>query len=211
MRRLRFFWGSIVLLLTATFAMAQAGSIQGTVSDTAGAVVPGAEITVRSLASNLTRTATSSGTGAFSIPNLAVGSYEVTVQAPTFKTFHAAELQISVAQVVSLNPQLEPGAVSEEVQVRGDQIPDIDLETSQVSNLVDEQKIKELPLITRDPYQLILLSPGTSQTDSLGGGFSVNGARDRNNNFLLDGVDNNDTGVPGIAGGVMNANDATPQ
>jgi hypothetical protein len=53
-----------------------------------------------------------------------------------------------------LNVQLEPGAVTEEVQVRADQIPDVDLETSQVSNLVDERAIKDLPLITRDPYSL---------------------------------------------------------
>ena len=63
-----------------------------------------------------------------------------------------------------------------------------------------------LPLITRDPYSLVLLSPGTSQTDSGSGGFSVNGARDRNNNFLLDGADNNDTSVPGIPDGVLSAN-----
>src|SRR5690349_7320132 len=169
MQRLRFFLGSAVLLLAATFAMAQTGSIQGTVTDTAGAVVPGAEITVRSLASNATRTANSSDTGAYSIPNLEVGAYEVTVKMATFKTFRASPVDISVAQALSLNPRLEPGAVSEQVEVRGDQIPDVDLETSQISNLVDEQKIKELPLITRDPYQLVLLSPGASQTDSTGG------------------------------------------
>jgi hypothetical protein len=71
MLRLRFLLGSAVLLLGATFAMAQAGSIQGTVTDTAGAVVPGAEITVRSLASNATRIANSSSDGAYSVPNLA--------------------------------------------------------------------------------------------------------------------------------------------
>src|SRR5262249_13069955 len=80
------------------------------------------------------------------------------------------------------------------------------LETSQLSTLVDERKIKDLPLITRDPYSLVLLSPGTSQTDSTHGGFLVNGARDRNNNFLLDGVDNNDTSVPGGPTGTLAAN-----
>jgi hypothetical protein len=71
--------------------------------------------------------------------------------------------------------------------------------------------MESLPLITRNPYQLVLLSPGTSQTDSSSGGFSVNGARDRNNNFLLDGVDNNDTSVPGGQGGVLNANPDSTQ
>jgi hypothetical protein len=174
------------------------------VTDSAGAVVQGAEITVRNLGSNAVRTTTSSGTGAYSVPSLVPGAYEITV---SFKTFHAPDVKLSVAQVLPLDVELEPGAVSEEVQVRADQIPDVDLETSQVSNLVEARKIRDLPLITRDPYQLVLLAPRTSQTDSSHGGFSVNGARDRNNNFLLDGVDNNDTAVPGAAtGGVLAAN-----
>ena len=106
--------------------------------------------------------------------------------------------------MLPLNVQLEPGAVTEEIQVRADQIPDVDLETSQISNLVDSRSIKDLPLITRNPYELVLLSPGTSQTNALGG-ISVNGSRERNNNFLLDGVDNNDTGVPGGITSVLNA------
>ena len=206
MQKLRIIFGSILLVVTAAFASAQTGSIQGTVTDSAGAVVQGAEITARNVASNAWRTVTSNGAGTYSIPDLSVGTYEVTVKMASFKTFRAPDVQLTVAQTLSLNPQLEPGAVTEEIQVRADQIPDIDLETSQVSNLVDERKIKDLPLITRDPYQLVLLAPGTSQTDSSHGGFSVNGARDRNNNFLLDGVDNNDTSVPGGPSGVLAAN-----
>lgn len=212
MHRLRFLSGSVVLLLTATFALAQTGSIQGTVTDSAGAVVQGAEITVKNLGSNAVRTATSSGTGAYSITNLVVGQYEVTIKMASFKTFHAANLVLTVAETLPLNVRLEPGAISEEVQVRADQIPDIDLESSQVSNLVDQAKMQDLPLVTRDPYQLVLLSPGTIQTNSRLGGVSVNGGRERNNNFLLDGVDNNDTSVPGGLGGIATLNpDATEE
>src|SRR5882724_6299305 len=206
MQRLRVLFGSIFLVLAATFALAQTGSIQGTVTDAVGAVVQGAEITVKNLGSNAVRTVTSSGTGSFSVPSLPPGNYDVTVKMASFKTFHVSDLPLTVAQVLPLNVQLDPGAVTEEVQVRSDQIPDVDLETSQISNLVDERAIKGLPLITRDPYSLVLLSPGTSQTNSRLGGFTVNGSRERNNNFLLDGVDNNDTSVPGIAGGVLSAN-----
>ena len=63
--------------------------------------------------------------------------------------------------------------------------------------MVDAQQMEALPLILRDPYQLILLSPGTTQTNSGLGGFSINGGRERNNNFELDGTNNNDPGVPG--------------
>ena len=210
MHRFRFFSVSIVLMLTATFALSQTGSVQGTVTDSAGAVVPGAEVTVKSLGSNAVRTATTTDTGTFSIPSLPPGGYDITVKMASFKTFHVADLDLTVGQALPLNVQLEPGAVTEEVQVRADQIPDVDLETSQVSNLVDEEKIKALPLITRNPYELVLLSPGASQSNA-DGGFNINGSRDRNNNFLLDGVDNNDTAVPGIAGGAINSNPENAQ
>ncbi len=158
MQSFRLLWGSIVtMLLCATLALAQTGSIQGTVTDSAGAVVSGAEITVRNLGSNAVRTVTSGGTGAYSIPSLPPAAYDITVRMASFKTFHASDVQLTVAQVLSVNVELEPGAVTEEVQVRADQIPDVDLESSQVSNLVDERAIKDLPLITRNPYELVLL------------------------------------------------------
>ena len=206
MHRLRFLSGSIFLVLAATLALAQTGSIQGTVTDSAGAVVQGAEIAVKNQGSNVVRTATTGGTGDYSIPSLPPAYYEITVKMASFKTFHVSDLQLTVAQVLSVNVQLEPGAVTEEVEVRADQISSIDFETSQISNLVDERSIKDLPLITRDPYELVLLSPGTSQTNALGG-ITVNGSRERNNNFLLDGVDNNDTSVPG---GLVTALGADP-
>ena len=72
--------------------------------------------------------------------------------------------------------------------------------------------MQDLPLVTRDPYSLILLSPGAMQTNSRLGGFSVNGSSERNNNFMLDGLDNNDTSVPGGSGGPASLNpDATQE
>jgi hypothetical protein len=210
MQRLRFLFGSFFLVLAASFALAQTGSIQGTVTDSAGAVVQGAEVTVKNLGSNAERTVTSGGTGAYSIPSLAPGAYDITAKMASFKTFHVSDIQLTVGQALTVNVELEPGAVTEEVQVRGDQIPDVDLETSQVSNLVDARSIQDLPLITRNPYELVLLSPGTSQTNALGG-ISVNGSRERNNNFLLDGVDNNDTSVPGGLVSVLSADPDSTQ
>src|SRR5215470_3437869 len=197
--------GGFVSLMSA-IAWAQTGSIQGTVSDQTGAVVQGADVTVRNLATNATRVATTSDAGVYSLPNLAPGHYEITAKKAGFKTYHLDDVQLTVAQVLGIDASLEPGTVTEEVLVRASEVPPVDLETSQISNLVDSRQILELPLITRDPYSLVLLSPGTSQTNSRLGGFTVNGARERNNNFLLDGVDNNDTSVPGTAGGVLSAN-----
>jgi len=207
MRTLKILFHGLLFIGFCTLpSWGQMGSIAGTVTDTSGAVVQGAEIAARNLQSNSLRNVTTSATGAYSLPDLPVGTYEVNISRESFKTFHAANVQVSVAQVLSLNVALEPGEIKEQVEVRADEAADIDLESAQVSNLVDQRKIQALPLITRDPYSLVLLSPGTSQTDSSNGGFSINGARDRNNNFLLDGVDNNDTSVPGIPGGVLSAN-----
>ncbi len=207
MPSIRFCLGMILVVLAVSMAsLAQTGSIAGTVADPSGAVVPGADVTVRNTATNQSHSTTSGASGSYTVTDLPVGPYEVTVKKDGFKLFRQPGIELTVAQSFTVDAKLIPGAASEEVTVRADQVQDVDLETSQISNLVDERQMESLPLITRNPYQLVLLSPGTSQTDSGNGGISVNGARDRNNNFLLDGVDNNDTSVPGGMGGVLNAN-----
>ncbi|HSS95876.1 MAG TPA: carboxypeptidase-like regulatory domain-containing protein, partial [Terriglobales bacterium] len=194
---------SFLVLFGSLTAFAQTGSISGTVSDQAGAVITGAQVTVTNAGTGLTRVTTTSDTGTFSVTELPVGVYSIAVAKEGFKTFRVPTAQITVSQTLGVNPKLEPGVVTEEVQVKGDQLPDVDLDSPQISNLVDSRQIKDLPLITRNPYELILLSPGTSQTNTRLGGISVNGSRERNNNFLLDGVDNNDASVPGGIGGAV--------
>jgi Carboxypeptidase regulatory-like domain len=196
---------ALLAVACSVLAVAQTGSIQGTVTDTSGALVQGAEITARHVATNASRTVTSSGGGAYSITDLPVGLYEITAKKDNFKAFKVSRIELTVAQVLAVNIRLQPGPVSERMDVKADLFTPIDLETSQVSNLVGPRQMQDLPLITRDPYSLVLLSPGTSQTNTSLGGFTVNGSRERNNNFLLDGVDNNDTSVPGIPGGVLTA------
>lgn len=202
---------SLTALLFSTLAVAQTASIHGTVTDSTGAVVVGAEIAAHNLDTNTTRMVTSGGTGDYAITNLAVGRYDVTVTKTGFRVFKVQQVVLSVDQAQTTNARLEAGATGEEIQVRGTDLPPVDLETAQVSNLVDSRQMQDLPLITRDPYSLVLLSPGTSQTNTGLGGFTVNGSRERNNNFLLDGVDNNDTSVPGIPDGVLTANPDSTQ
>jgi len=199
---------SVVLCLEM---QAQNAAVSGTVTDSTGAVVADVQVTVRNLATNLSRTTTSGATGAYSITNLEVGTYDITAKKEGFRTFHLPSVDLTVAHVSTIDAELVPGATSEEVTVRADSVAPIDFETSQVSNLVDQEQMKDLPLITRDPYSLVLLSPGTSQTNTGLGGFTINGSRERNNNFLLDGVDNNDTSVPGIPDGVLSANPDSTQ
>lgn len=204
---------NIVAVLSCTIiGLGQTGTMQGTVTDRSGAFVQGAEITVRNLATNAKRVVTSGSMGDYAVTNLPIGQYEVIVKKASFKTLHVDSANITVGDMFTVNARLDVGVVTEEVKVRGDELPGVDLETSQVSNVVDQRKMADLPLIVRDPYQLVLLSPGTVQSNSGLGGFSVNGSRERDNNFLLDGSDNNDASVPGGPGGLASLNpDATEE
>jgi outer membrane receptor protein involved in Fe transport len=205
MRSMRVLLSCVVVFACAVLAAGQTGSIQGTVTDTTGAVVSGANITAVNSATGASRSATSSESGAFSIPALAVGEYAVTVEKTGFAPVKFNNIDVTVALTLPLNARLNLGTVAETVNVSGSPSAPIETETSQVSNLVDSEKIKALPLITRNPYELVLLSPGSSQGNAFGG-FNINGSRERNNNFQLDGVDNNDTSVPGGAGGAISSN-----
>jgi Carboxypeptidase regulatory-like domain/TonB dependent receptor-like, beta-barrel len=212
MLKLKMFVLGTLVTACMTAAWAQTGSIQGVVKDNSGAVIQGADVIVRNIETNAHRAAATSSTGVYSVPNLPVGHYEITAKKDSFKAYHLDTIELTVAQVLGIEITLEPGTVSEEVLVRASDVPAVDLESAQVSNIVDSKRMTSLPLATRDPYELVLLSPGTIQSDSDLGGFSVNGARERNNNFLLDGVDNNDTSVPGGAGGLAALNpDATEE
>jgi hypothetical protein len=207
MNAFRTFFGiTLTALIFSALAVAQTASIQGTVTDTSGAVVVGAEVAAHNLDNNSTRTVTTGNTGSYAITNLSAGHYDVTISKTGFRVFAVRQVVLTVDQVLTSNARLEAGSASEEIQVRGTDIPPVDLDTAQVSNLVESRQMQDLPLITRDPYSLVLLSPGTSQTNTGLGGFTVNGSRERNNNFLLDGVDNNDTSVPGIPDGLLSAN-----
>ena len=202
------FFAVAVSVLTS----AQTATIGGTITDSSGAAVAGATLTAKDVSNNATRVVSTSKLGAYSITSLRPGTYEVRVEKETFAVTTAPEVKLTVDQNFTLNLQLQPATVREEVRVSADSLPPpIDLESAQVSNLVTQTQMQALPLVTRDPYQLILLSPGTIQSDSTLGGFSVNGARERDNNFLLDGLDNNDTTVPGIPGGLVRLNPEATQ
>jgi hypothetical protein len=189
---------------------AQTGTVSGTIIDASGGAVPAAKVTLTDLGTGATRTATTDNSGTYSIPQVPVGHYDGRIEANGFTTLRFTNVELTVAQALTLNGTLQPGPVSQTVEVVGT-APLINHEDAQISNIVDQRRILDLPLITRDPYQLVLLSPGAQQTTSSLGGFSVNGQRERNNNFLLDGTDNNDASVPGIPGGISTINPDSTQ
>jgi hypothetical protein len=198
------------ILILPSLTHAQTAAVTGTVEDTSGAIVADAAVKATNTATSAERSAQTSDTGFYRISNLAPGVYAITVEKTGFKTARFTDITLTVDQTLTLNAKLELGAVSQTVEVLGTTVPPVDTETAVISNVVDQQHITELPLILRDPYQLILLGPGVTQGDDFGG-FSVNGQRTRNNNFLLDGGDNNDTEVPGIAGGITAQNPDSTQ
>lgn len=206
---------SFLLAFTFSNAFAQGsfGDLRGTVTDSTGAVVRGATVEVRNQDTNETRTATTGDQGEFFVTKLNVGSYTISISASGFAQNSVKDVRISVAFVTEQNIALSAAGAQATVTVTtGDTATQLNSTDQQLSTLIGNRKIQDLPLLSRDPSSLVLLSPGTVQTDSGLGGFSINGSRERNNNFIVDGVDNNDTDVPGIPGGIATPNiDATEE
>jgi hypothetical protein len=205
---MRFIRVTLVLFVMQAAALfgQTAGSISGVVTDPSGAVVPDATVTVTNKATNLTRSGQTNASGYYSVTNLVPGTYSVLVEKDGFQSIRFENTPLTVAQALVLNAKFAVGAVQQTVEVNGAAVAPIETESTQLSTLIDNRTIVNLPLLTRNPYELVLLSPGTIQTNDGANGFSVNGSRDRNNNFLLDGVDNNDTSVPGGPSGVVAIN-----
>jgi len=211
--RMFFCLAIIVGATSITFAQASTGVLKGTVTDATGALVAGASVEVVNDATGDKRTATSADDGTFTVPNLPVGTYTVTATATGFSPATKKEVRVSVAFTTEVALALAvSGATANVTITSGDVQTQINNTDQQLSTLIDNKKIMDLPLLSRDPNGLILLAPGATQTQTALGGFSVNGQRERNNNFLVDGIDNNDADVPGIAGGAATPNiDATQE
>jgi Carboxypeptidase regulatory-like domain/TonB dependent receptor len=193
------------LLAMPVLLHAQTATVRGTVLDSSGAAVAGATVTATNLATGIDRTTVSTDTGAYAIPSLPPAAYNFSVSHTGFKTVKFENVTLTVDQQLTLDAKLEVGSLSATVEVASAAIAPIDTADATLSNVVEHNQIVELPLILRDPYQLVLLGPGVTQSDGLGG-VSVNGGRERNNNFQLDGADNNDAEVPGPLGGLTSQN-----
>jgi hypothetical protein len=185
----------VSLLLTSAFAQKDAGTIVGTVKDPSGAVVPGASVQVTDVERGQTFTTTTNESGEYVASPLRVGRYSVTVEKTGFKKSVSEAVELNVQGRVAVNMTLQVGQLTEQVVVTG-AAPLLETETSELGQVVDRKRVSNLPLNGRNFAQLALLSTGTAPSepgarDEGGYGFSANGARSLQNNFLLDGVDNN--------------------
>src|SRR5438034_5642538 len=188
-------WFSSGTVLAQTFR----GTILGTVTDSTGASIAGAAVAVKNVNTGLTRTVTTSEDGTYSAPELPIGTYTVTVEKAGFKQGVVSGLQVAVSSEVRADIALQPGEISQKIEVTGNQLPQVESTSNVLGGIVESKIVTNLPVNGRDYQKLIFLVPGVTGspdqiTDSPGsfGVFSVNGARGRSNNFLLDGTDMND-------------------
>ena len=178
----------------SAFAQLPTGTFLGTVKDSSGALIPGANVTAREQETRASRSIATDSSGEYRLAGLPPGHYDLTVDAAGFKTATETGVVLDVSSQVSLNFDLQVGTTTQKVVVSGE-APLVDTTSASLGGLVNEEKIEDLPLNGRNFLDLALQQPGISQDTVLvdsGGGtqgtvFSSNGAPIISNNFLLDG------------------------
>src|SRR5258706_2271351 len=187
----------ILILITVTRLWAQkdAGAIVGLVRGATGAVVAGAQVTVEDVDRGIQLTVSTNDQGEYVASPVRIGRYSVTVEKQGFKKAVAGPMQVNIQDRVGIDLKLVPGMAKEVVTVSSER-PQLETETSELGQVVDSRRINALPLNGRNYAQLALLSAGVAPAEpgsrvETSFGFSANGARSLQNNFLLDGIDNN--------------------
>src|SRR6266550_7800792 len=202
---------SAALIVLGCFFAAQAqvtsGTVRGVVTDPNGAVVPNAKVTISQKSTNTSTTTQTNNSGEFSFQNLLVGDdYSVTIEAPNFKTLTLTDVKVQLNQATDLPAQLALGTVGEVVTVTSGGTELVDTSTANLSKAFSARQVVELAQTTAGTAgsaagvnNLALLAPGVTSSGGVGVGVggSVGGQRPRDNNFVLDGVDNNDKNVTG--------------
>src|SRR5438094_310235 len=184
----------IALETCLAFGQTSTATILGVVRDTSGALVPGVSISVKHTESGLTRTVVSGERGAYTVPLLPVGAYEITTTMPGFKQLVRSGINVVVEQEAVVDLTLEVGAPAEQITV-SEEAPLVNTKTSSTSGVITEQQVKELPLNGRSFDNLITLNVGVSNATSntLDSGawnmFSVAGKRPETNRYTINGVD----------------------
>ncbi len=197
----------VVVSLALAFSGAQrvvaqevTATVTGTVTDTSGAAVVGAVVNVKSVERGIVYSATTNDVGLYRVPQLPIGNYEVRVEKAGFSSVAYPAFTLSLNQVARIDIEMKVGQVSETVEVTG-AAPILKTESTQVDTIIDAATNDALPLATRNYVELTLLSPGAVSPDpssfnngdnvASGGRPFINGNREQANNFLLDGMDNN--------------------
>src|SRR5215510_5586757 len=182
-------------------AQTQFGVVTGRVSDINGALISRAKVTLTNTATNIKQETETTPDGLFIIANVGAGNYEISVENQGFRKT-VRKVTVEVAQRLNLDFLMQVGAVNDVVTL-SEESALINTATGAVSRAVTEKEITQLPLITRNPYDLVGLTPGASNTgvvtgDTRGLGLAIAGQRSSSINFMLDGAENNDAFVAGV-------------
>jgi hypothetical protein len=194
MSRTRIVLLSVVILgfCSMLFGQTQQGRIVGRVTDSSGAIVPKAKVTITDVATGIARVLETNGAGDYVAPNLNPAIYSVAAEMTGFQKIVRTGVRLEVASNLRIDFELKPGGEAQSIEVTGEQQL-VDTVTDTLGGTLTNRAINELPLQGRDIQNLLALRPGVQR--SPGGGFlsvTSNGNRSEDNNFMVDGVDNND-------------------
>ncbi|MBI4477881.1 MAG: carboxypeptidase regulatory-like domain-containing protein, partial [Acidobacteria bacterium] len=192
---------AVMICAGAARAQEITGTVTGTVKDESGAVIPGATVTLRNLDTSDVKTLVTDSSGVYVFPLLLVGHYEVTVELPGFRKFVRSGLDVHANDRIRVDATLVAGAIEETVTVVGAS-PVVQTESSDVSTLINATQVAHMPLNGRNIISLVQMQPGVASNlpGTLGVGLQslqlvyVNGQRASQNNWMIDGADNNDAG-----------------
>ena len=184
---------SALLFFSNGMARAQeaTGKIVGTVFDQQGAVIPGAQVTVTDTATGVTSTGVTNKEGYFEVPNLPIGTYNVTVEQPGFDKIVTQAKELQINQTLRFNITLKVGSPTETVTVEA-QVSGVETQNPTIGGTVIGTEVQEAPLNGRNVLDLALLQPGVTPANPTVGGFSIGGGRMDSITYLLDGGLNND-------------------
>ena len=183
-----------VFLCGAPSATAQSvyAAIHGTVTDTSGAVIPGAAVTATDTSTGIVATQTTDDKGYFIFPQMALGGpYSVKIDKQGFQSFRATGITLQVNDNRDVDAKLSAGSVAQTVQVNANAVQ-VDTSDTQLKATVTSEQIEQLPLLGRDASILQKLTPGTVESSDRFGNYSANGSQTQMNSYLLDGADIND-------------------
>ncbi len=178
------------------------GTIAGSITDVSGAAIQNATVTAVSLQTNDTRSATTNNAGAYRIEAVLPGDYKVSATADTFGTTTAPSAHVTSSVITSVNLVLQPGGAAVSVDISAE-VELLRTDSGELSNTLNMKEVQTLPIGSLNPYALATTLPGVAMVKTVdltnGTSFAVNGGRPRDNNFLIEGMDNNDQGIHGQA------------
>lgn len=198
-----------VVSLTAISSYSQTSTsrITGTITDSTGASIPGAKVTLKNVDTGILYTQVTSTAGVYSFPSIPAGAYSVSTELAGFKTYIKTNIMLEVDTPKVENISLEVGQTTELVTIEGG-YEKLQTANAVIGNIVEQKAIERLPLNGRNPLTLITMEAGVLQRSSGAGSntVSVNGSRDRAFNVTIDGIDANESSVPGAVGNIYRIN-----